>query len=887
MQAWPLTGRAEELKVITDVFLADGPFAGVVIAGSAGVGKTRLAREAMIAARDCGWTVRWASGTLAAQSIPLGAFAQWVDRLDSNPLQLVGSAINAIAASPGGAPVLMVVDDARLLDNLSAFVLHQLVLRHAATVITTIRTGAPAPDAVTALWKDGLLRRLDLQPLSRAESDDLLETALDGPVSAACAERMWNLTRGNVLFLHHLVTEEMHAGRLINRNDHWRWEGTMRVSQSLVDLVDSRMGATREPVLEVIDLVAVAEPLELEHLVALAEPAAIEDAETRSLITVSDAVPNTVARLGHPLYGEVRQVRAGRVRLERLRGRIARAVAAANGNLGAADPVRLALLWLESDLAPDRDIYIRAAQTAFRGLDMALAERFAEAAIAAGDGVDSELLRANALTLLSRGAEAEELLRSLTRRALPEPTWSTVVNLRGVNLLWPLGQPEKSRKLIDDALVGASQPVSNGLSAFRAVQLAVEAHPAEALEICESVDRDELAGLPKLILTWAHIIALGDLGRPMRAAEIAEATTPLAAASPGTAYYQAVILAVYYTEALILGGFLPQAQDITDRTSRHCANAAGRAQSFATAISGTTALGHGDLRIAIENLRCAVADFADDTDGASYHFGIDYAEALARSGDINAAADALAEMKRNRHPAHAYREADSILAAAWLLSARGRTSQARGLALRAADVTQRNGQYAREVVCLQAAIQFGEQHAATRLAELVELVEGPRVGLAARWAAALSDQSGDELLAVSNDLKAMGDRIAAADAAAHASLVFRRQNRRGSALIASSRAASLINDCRAMTPATTAAAMPLPLTDREREIATLVAQGLSNNEIADALTLSIRTIEGHIYRACARVDLATRAELAGLITASAPAHNPSAATGVAGVVSAP
>lgn len=880
MQAWPLTGRAEELDVITDVFRPNGSDAGVVIAGSAGVGKTRLAREAMAAARDCGWTVRWASGTLAARSIPLGAFAQWADRLEGNPLQLVAGAINAITASPGGTPVLVVVDDARLLDDLSAFVLHQLVLRHAATVITTIRTGAPAPDAVTALWKDGLLRRLDLQPLSQTESGALLQTALGGPVSAPCAERMWNLTRGNVLFLRHLVTQEMHAGRLINRNRHWRWEGTMQVSQSLVDLVDSRMGATCDPVLDVIDLVAIAEPLELAHLAELADPAAIEDAEHRGLITVSDTKPNGVVRLGHPLYGEVRQVRAGRLRLERLRGRIAHTVAASNGSLGVPDPVRLALLWLESDLAPDRDIYIQAAQTAFRGLDMALAERFAEAAIAAGDGVDSELLRANALTLLSRGAEAEELLRSLTGRPLPEPLWSTVVNLRGVNLLWPLGQPEKSRKLIDDALVGASAPVSNGLSAFRAVQLAVEAHPAEALKICESIDRDELAGLPKLILTWAHIISLGDLGRPMQAAKIAEATTPLAAASPGTAYYQAVILAVYYTEALILGGCLAQAQDISDRTSRHCANAAGRAQSFATAISGTTALGHGDLHTAIENLRCAVADFADETDGAVYHFGIDYAEALARSGDINAAADALAEMERNRHPAHAYRESDSILAAAWLLSARGRTSQARGLALEAANLTHTNGQYAREVVCLQAAIQFGEQHTATRLAELAELAEGPRARLVSCWAAALGDQNGEELLAVSNDLEAMGDRIAAADAAAHASLVFRRQNRRGAALTASSRAASLINDCGAMTPATLAAAMPLPLTDREREIATLVGQGLSNSEIADSLTLSIRTIEGHIYRACARVDVATRAELACVVSAVTPLRSASPPTKV-------
>ena len=85
MQAWPLTGRAEELEVIADVFRADGPHAGVLIAGSAGVGKTRLAREAMAAARNCGWAVHWVAGTVAAQSIPLGAFAQWADRLEGNP----------------------------------------------------------------------------------------------------------------------------------------------------------------------------------------------------------------------------------------------------------------------------------------------------------------------------------------------------------------------------------------------------------------------------------------------------------------------------------------------------------------------------------------------------------------------------------------------------------------------------------------------------------------------------------------------------------------------------------------------------------------------------------------------------------------------------------
>ncbi|UMB69329.1 LuxR family transcriptional regulator [Mycobacterium paraterrae] len=702
----------------------------------------------------------------------------------------------------------------------------------------------------------------------------MLEKVLGGPVCGTCSERMWDLTRGNVLFLRHLVTQESHAGRLVSRNGRWRWEGTMQVSPSLADLVDSRIGEAPEPVLQVLDLVAVSEPLELPLLTSLADPSAIEDAERRGLIAVSHGPPSSVARLGHPLYGEVRQTHAGRARLERLRGRVARAMSAAAGSPGAPDPVRLALLWLQSDLAPDRELFAQAAQTAFNGLDMALAERFAAAAAAAGAGVDSELLRANTLTLLSRGREAEELLRSMSERALPEPTWSTVVTLRSVNLLWQLGQLEKSRTVIDDAIAGATELAAQRLLAFRAVQLAVEARPDDALRVCESVERANLGALPTLVMTWAYIITLGDLGRPRSAAAVAAETTPLAASSPGTAYYQAVILVSYLTEAFVLGGCLADALDLSNRTFRHCVDAAGRTQSFAVAVRGRTALAYGDLRTAVDCLRSAVADFADDDDGAAYTFGIDYAEALARAGDVEAGSEALAEMRRRHHPAHTYREADSLVASAWLLSARGYTSQARDLALQAADLAQARGQHAREVLSLQAAIQFGEQRVAARLARLAEVMDAPRAAVVARWAAAVGDHCGDVLLTVSRDLEAMGDRIAAADAAAHAALAYRREQRIGPGLTASGRAERLISECGATTPATRSARISLPLTEREREIAVLISQGLSNNEIAEALTLSVRTIEGHIYRACTRVEAAGRTQLAEMLAEFTPGRQP-------------
>jgi len=49
-----------------------------------------------------------------------------------------------------------------------------------------------------------------------------------------------------------------------------------------------------------------------------------------------------------------------------------------------------------------------------------------------------------------------------------------------------------------------------------------------------------------------------------------------------------------------------------------------------------------------------------------------------------------------------------------------------------------------------------------------------------------------------------------------------------------------------------AVAAPLPLTTREREIVRLVSQGYTNREIAEKLTVSTRTVEGHLYRMAAK-----------------------------------
>jgi DNA-binding CsgD family transcriptional regulator len=132
--------------------------------------------------------------------------------------------------------------------------------------------------------------------------------------------------------------------------------------------------------------------------------------------------------------------------------------------------------------------------------------------------------------------------------------------------------------------------------------------------------------------------------------------------------------------------------------------------------------------------------------------------------------------------------------------------------------------------------------------------------------AALSTFDAAGLEAVSDDYERMGDVIAAIDAAARAAVAHRRDGKGGSAYGCSARAAMLAERCGgAVTPALRRSTERLPLSDREREIVALIGEGLSNRAVAARLSLSVRTIEGHMYRAMGKTGTSSRDELVALM----------------------
>ena len=151
-----------------------------MIAGEAGLGKTLLASQALALSEEGGAaTARLAA--LRGGTIPLGALSAVLPELGEgiNPLHAARREFKTFAA---GRPLVVMVDDAHLLDEVSATLILQLAVARDAFVIATARAGEVTPEPVVQLWSDGHADRIDLAPLGERDVDALVAAILDGAV---------------------------------------------------------------------------------------------------------------------------------------------------------------------------------------------------------------------------------------------------------------------------------------------------------------------------------------------------------------------------------------------------------------------------------------------------------------------------------------------------------------------------------------------------------------------------------------------------------------------------------------------------------------------------------------------------------------------------------
>ncbi|ACQ79507.1 transcriptional regulator, LuxR family [Beutenbergia cavernae DSM 12333] len=854
MPSWPFAAREQAQRALVGHIRSRA--GSLLLSGAAGTGKTRLAREVSRSLEAAGWTVHWATAGATLRDQPLAALALLVPDFGSDPLASLRAAVAAL--DDLGDRSLLVVDDAHWLDDVSALVLRSAIERSGTAVLLVVRDEEHLSGDVAALAETDALTRVDVPPLRQEEVAEVLTVVLNGRVDPSTVRQMWELSAGNALFLRLLIDDAVETGGLLHQAGVWTSSvDGMQEGPALAAAVEDRIAATLDrhrADRDLAELLAFAEPVRLDVLEVLVPTSdldgrrtEIERLEATGLVQMDAGTGPPVVRFAHPLFGEHLRARTGSLRARRLHSVIATALR----RRGESDPVRLAGHLYAAGEKSEPGIFARAANAALRRLDLRLATKFAEVAFDAAPTPRTGFDLAFAASWSGEGRRADDLVPRLHELATTPAEHAAITQVAAANLAFMLKRPDEALHVLDRAAArGLGDPTADAeIRAMRCWLRSFEGDLRGARDDHRRVrDVDGLSSLGRAAALVGSIVICALQGEPLPSS-LAASAPPTAVGSYGTAIERFVI-----TEAILLHRRLSGDVRGVDELVADAASMDVRLSPFGAlsrSLRGFAAHAAGAMDAAVplllDSLTIAEEAF---TGGWEYITAITLTEARALLGDARGARESWADVERHRHPAVAMREPSGLLARTWLEVSEGRHSAARATASGAAELARDRGFGAVEVVALETMVRLGGTEVAGRLSDLAAIVCGPRAVAAAAAARAAADGDDVALRAAARLYERMGDLAVAADVEALAAVRSRATGHLGSAISSRGRALELAARCGGLdTPALRAARSGPALSVREGEVTALAARGLTNRQIAELLTLSVRTVEGHRYRA--------------------------------------
>jgi DNA-binding CsgD family transcriptional regulator len=864
-----LVGRTHELAAAVGALDA-GETAGPLVVGSAGVGKTRLAHAVADLVRQRGRRVRVVLPMRALSEIPFGAFGPLLPS-QSSPDR--GAALAAAERLLGirHDPLVLLIDDAHLLDSDSLALLTRLVMPRRAQVIATARNDAPLPRALTDLWKDEHLLRLPLEPLPPDDAERLVRSLL-GPIATGVAEGLDALARGNPLYLRELIADARSAGALEQIEGVWQLTGDLSTGSRLAEVITRRLEDVEPPARALLSAIAFAERLAVDVCLRLASSDDLDSLEQLHLVTIDAAGGTETVSVGHPLHGEVLLATLTTARRRQLMSHLADALVGAGLPL-PGDARRAAVWQLHATGRVSADVALQGAAEALAMFATSQAEQLARHALEAGDSARARLLLARSLSFQARYAEAEGLLARGEAQAADEADRVEFVAARAYNLGFGLGNPQEAAVILQAAAATAKdRDLHARLLADRALFASVTGDFQAVVDATDPILAHEVSPIVRLTAvvnrTLADVMRMVLSDVPARVQEglaLAEALVldaPLAASQLQTNRLMDLLGRAEVADAVALAEHLYDPEVVTTPgTAILRAMNLGYCRTFSGDLDGAAHLCR--LALATEDvdplgLRSIVPGYLSRVEAMRNRLGATRSLLQAEDG---APPGIRAGVWFGR-------------ARAWLAAQEQETDEAERLALKVAAESAEAQHVLWSGDALHDAVRFGRAtQAVVRLTELRRYTEGAvLLDLYQRHAEGVEAASGPTLFDVAASLAAGGATLLAAEAAMQAGSCYQRQRQQTDACRAETYARALRGSLRgADTPALR---LRVPgLTARQFAVAQLAASGAASATIGRGLRISTRTVDNHLSAVYRALGIGHRDELRSLFP-SAPAQQP-------------
>lgn len=784
-----------------------------------------------------------------------------------------GLVLAGLRAMSAGRSLVVRVDDAHLLDDLSARVLAGLARQDELQLVASARDHVAGASPWIELWKDGVAQRIDLLPFTHGQVEAWLRGTLGGALTAESLHQVWLGCLGNPFQMHEVTASAVRSGALRQETEVWVWTGEAPLSTRLIELVKHEIRHVTPEERRALDLVAVARGLDRDVLERIVPAPVVDALLAQGLVSVRyrdmapDARPDAVAladpasRLPHltcqPMFAEVlvELASAGQ------RREILATLRAVQGDLDTQSGLALVssvMASLECGL-PETSPRILAAL---------------RSAIIAGQVNEARRMSTTALSLLAKG----------------DPVRLDVLNARAIAWRF-LDQPSRSLRDIDqlrsemaDMDLDAQTYVRHVVATTETVMAVEQYHNDDAesalraLALAEFQVNARMGGeVPAQIalkLAVARLIAYGCAGRFDECREEAAALV----SGPGGYSPEILPLIPILVVDLSEAGRLLEAQDLVQKhLGIAMAHADSRPWAVAEILSAgfLTLIGLGEVGAAEGVVGMLSAEGAP--------FNIERTSGHLLRGGLATLRGRWSDAREELRAANVqFAVTDVIgLSAMTLVSeglmaiASGDTSGGRDLLARADVAPSRmySAYMQAEIRCLRldaaAWLRSPDLHdQAVELAEWSAARGLWRVVLdALHWAvfslhAEGRLQAGEDLLERAHAVAERVDGRRARAQLAHIVAMFSGDR---DLILVTSRE---LGECGVWMPLSQP---PIALTRREQEIAGLAAGGLSSKEIAERLVLSVRTVDSHLSRIFAKAGVRSRRELASALQVQTPA----------------